>query len=841
MKIKGTFIWTAVFCLTIGNASAQSVQPTLAVGPSGPEKTNCRAEVTQAAIEMEQARDQVLYQQLLRDQAQELRGAIVSYAIQIHIVRMNDGTGGIPVADVRNEIANWVNPYFAGVDIAFVECNPEQYINSTTYYTLGDGSEDPDVAGDAMAAANNVANVVNVYFVDDPDGACGWARFPWDLPADYVVIANGCATNKSTLVHELGHYFSLYHTHETAFGSENVTRIGSNSCYNCLTAGDKLCDTPADPTLNAAGVSITAAPACVYSSSLMDACSTPVAYTPDPTLIMSYSLKACRTLFSTEEKAKMNLTKASAPGSPLFGRNYLQQGCPCERANAVCNNITVNLNSGGTASITAGQVDNGSTADCGLASMSVTPSSFNCSNVGGNSVTLTVTDVLGWVSTCTSTVTIVGATSPMITGAASNVTVECNGSGNATAFANWLGNKGGATATDACGGSWSNNSTGLSNGCGATGAELVTFTFTDPTGNSASTSATFRIVDTAPPVLTCPANIHLPECVATATWAALASDVCGGVTVVSSPPSGSVFPKGTTTVVTVTATDDCGLQTSCTFNVTRDPDLQVSVAPIATSALNTCAAGTGANIVLGYGGGPKCVVLTATGSGGHGPYTYAWTAPAGVPASKFTNANTATPKFCADFQTSPCVTYTFVVTVTDIHGCTETADINVVVVNVTCGNNPPMVSVCHRPPGSPADQITLCIAPYAVPWHFSQHPDCLGGCNTTCVSLSARSLMEGAGSAATDTGSEPYSIAVMPNPFNTNTVLVVTSNTDTDGQLSILDLSGREVANLYKGQLRKDAPVRIEFDASGLRAGSYIARLVDSDGRVKHVTMVLVR
>ena len=47
----------------------------------------------------------------------------------------------------------------------------------------------------------------------------------------------------------------------------------------------------------------------------------------------------------------------------------------------ITKNITVNLDASGTASITASQVDNGSTDNCGVASVSVSPTTFNCSNV----------------------------------------------------------------------------------------------------------------------------------------------------------------------------------------------------------------------------------------------------------------------------------------------------------------------------------------------------------------------------------------------------------------------------------------------------------------------------
>jgi len=796
------------------------------------EKSDCRTEVTQKAIDMEAKRDQKAYKQLLQNTNVEKR-ALTEYTLQIHIVRMDDGTGGINVATIRNEITNWVNPYFAAVNASFVECETEHYINSSEYYNLSGDAE-----GDAMAAANNVANVVNIYFVNDPDGACGWARFPWDLPVDYIVIANSCADNQSTVVHELGHYFSLYHTHETAFGAENVTRNSGDGCYDCDTDGDKLCDTPADPRLNQAGVSITAAPACVYSSALTDACG--VSYTPDATSIMSYSLKACRTVFTASQKAKMTLTMASAPGSPLYGRNYLQTSCPCDAPQAVCKNISINLNGSGNASITPASVDNGSTWDCGFGSWEVSPNTFNCSNTGNNVVTLTVTDSKGAVSSCQATVTVSDNTNPEITTAASNMTVECGAGNNAAAFANWLSTHGGASAFDACGGSWSNNSSGLSDGCGATGSETVTFTFTDPSGNKASTTATFAIVDLTGPSVTCPADIHLPECVETATWTVNASDACGSVTVVSNPPSGSVFAKGTTTVVNVTATDECGNVSNCSFSVTRDPDLAVAIDPLSTSPLKTCALGTNANIVLGYGGGPSCVTLHAVGSGGHAPYAYSWVAPAEVPAASFTNGNTDSPVFCADFQTVPCASYKFIVTVTDIHGCIETGEVEVTVVNPLCttGQNA-KVNICHRPPGNPANQNTLCISANAVNTHLytSGHDDCLGACNQTCVSYSAKASV----SLASQDADGPFSLMAQPNPASSMTVFRIASAHSTRATLSIMDLSGRVVATVFEGAMQENTPYYIDFDASKMQSGMYVARLIGDDGVAKHSTLIVVK
>ncbi len=71
---------------------------------------------------------------------------------------------------------------------------------------------------------------------------------------------------------------------------------------------------------------------------------------------------------------------------------------------AVCMNISINLDATGMASITAADVDGGSTDDCGIAGLSIDISNFTCGELGMNTVTLTVEDTAGQTDMCTATV-----------------------------------------------------------------------------------------------------------------------------------------------------------------------------------------------------------------------------------------------------------------------------------------------------------------------------------------------------------------------------------------------------------------------------------------------------
>src|SRR5690606_11589911 len=74
---------------------------------------------------------------------------------------------------------------------------------------------------------------------------------------------------------------------------------------------------------------------------------------------------------------------------------------------AVCQDITIELDANGLATINPEDLDGGSTDNCaGPLSFSASQTVFDCSNLGENTITLTVTDAEGNSSTCTAIVTV---------------------------------------------------------------------------------------------------------------------------------------------------------------------------------------------------------------------------------------------------------------------------------------------------------------------------------------------------------------------------------------------------------------------------------------------------
>src|SRR2546425_2157799 len=101
------------------------------------------------------------------------------------------------------------------------------------------------------------------------------------------------------------------------------------------------------------------------------------------------------------------------------------------------------------------------------------------------------------------------------------------------------------------------------------GTTTVTYTATDSSGDSVSCQTTITVVDTTPPVITCPAPITAEatgnESAFVVPGSATAFDTAGPVAI-NSPAAGS-YPLGTTTV-TYSATDQSGNSSSCSSSIT---------------------------------------------------------------------------------------------------------------------------------------------------------------------------------------------------------------------------------------------------------------------------------
>lgn len=157
---------------------------------------------------------------------------------------------------------------------------------------------------------------------------------------------------------------------------------------------------------------------------------------------------------------------------------------------AIAQNITIQLNDSGAASVSAASVNNGSNDVCGVKSITLSKTDFDCSTVGANNVSLIVTDNNGNVSTAPATVTVTDKTPPVIR--VENALVNLV-NGSATLKPSDIDNG----SYDACGISTMAVSP-TSFDCSNIGDHTVTLTITDQSGNTSSASAIVTIKGEVP-------------------------------------------------------------------------------------------------------------------------------------------------------------------------------------------------------------------------------------------------------------------------------------------------------------------------------------------------------
>ena len=244
---------------------------------------------------------------------------------------------------------------------------------------------------------------------------------------------------------------------------------------------------------------------------------------------------------------------------------------------AVAQNVTVYLDGSGSASIVAGDVNNGSSDNCSAVTLAIDSSSFNCSHIGTNNVILTVTDGSSNTSTATAVVTVVDSTTPAAS--AQNINVYLDATGNAS-----------ITAADVDNGSIDNctavtlsidSSNFDCSDVGMANNVTLTLTVSDGSNNTDTATAIVTVLDTIKPtVVTQAVTVYLDAAgnasITTTDVDNGTSDNCGAPTLSLSNTSFTCADVGANTVQLI-ATDVNGNIDSTSATITVNDTIKPTV------------------------------------------------------------------------------------------------------------------------------------------------------------------------------------------------------------------------------------------------------------------------
>ena len=277
---------------------------------------------------------------------------------------------------------------------------------------------------------------------------------------------------------------------------------------------------------------------------------------------------------------------------------------------------------------------------------------------GTTTISWVATDAHGNISNATQTITVTDHEAPVITAPAAISTFTGPGS---TLCGNLIDDAtlGAAVATDNC--SVEVTRAGFPAGnLFPVGSTTITYTATDPSGNSATATQIVTVADNTPPLLTAPATVNATTG-ANATicgkvvnddalGSPVASDNCSATVTRIGVPAGNLFPVGSTTI-TYTATDPSGNATTKTQLVVVTDDTppvitaaNISVptdAGVCTAAIASLGATASDNCSVGSPVGTRSDSQPLTGPYPKGETTITWVA-TDVNGNTSTSAQTVT-------------------------------------------------------------------------------------------------------------------------------------------------------------------------------------------------------
>lgn len=185
---------------------------------------------------------------------------VIYIPIKYHLVAKDDGTGRINIHSVLDNLCE-LNEDFAPYEMQFYLAGGTfNLVDNTRLYERHTEVENSVMNAIRDTRAINVFVVESANIINDPEEQ-GTTLAYYNIPRDWIVITNSYVRgNEATLTHEIGHYFSLLHPFN-GYDFEPYDTEGENAPFwspisnirteradgsNCESAGDFICDTPAE-------------------------------------------------------------------------------------------------------------------------------------------------------------------------------------------------------------------------------------------------------------------------------------------------------------------------------------------------------------------------------------------------------------------------------------------------------------------------------------------------------------------------------------------------------------------------------------------------------------------
>ena len=242
--------------------------------------------------------------------------AIWNIPVWITLVRQDNGTSSLNSSFSPLQYIEDANQFFNN-GMVFYVCGVT-YLDNSNWYNL---SRTPPSQGapselvellDSLHNQNNPAyskGYIDILMVGGFEDVSASAYTELVTSGSHGAIVVNNNQNSTTLAHELGHFFSLLHTHtcgpvplypNTPQCAQYVDSLVvlNGLTYGCHETGDFICDTPADPGKEYCVHAGCSPPPCTVTDPFNKA------YSPDKTLLISY-YNDCRYRFSDEQNSQM--------------------------------------------------------------------------------------------------------------------------------------------------------------------------------------------------------------------------------------------------------------------------------------------------------------------------------------------------------------------------------------------------------------------------------------------------------------------------------------------------------------------------------------------------------